>query len=86
MIAKAPIEPNGRCVVHRYGTAWALGTGLRVGLKPGEYRVTGAGDLNGVAALQLEGAYLCPAEICHEVRWQQADDRPAPSAVSVERV
>ena len=76
MIARAPIDPNERCVVTRYERGWALGTGLPVGLKPGAYRITGEGDVNGIAFLQLNGTYICPADICGQASRQQSDRRP----------
>ncbi len=48
MIAKATVDGNDRCTVNRYSPAWAIGTGLRVGLEPGEYRITGQHVVNGV--------------------------------------
>jgi hypothetical protein len=64
MIAKATVDGNIRCRVIRYSRVWAIGTGLRVGLKPGEYQITGEHLVNGVPFVQLDGAYHCPADIC----------------------
>jgi hypothetical protein len=41
----------------RYTHAWQVGTGLRVSLAPGKYRVTGEEKLNGVVLIRLEGVY-----------------------------
>ena len=41
----------------RYTHAWEVGTGLKVSLAPGKYRVTGEEKLNGVVFFHLEGGY-----------------------------
>ncbi len=66
MIMKATVDENDRCTVNRYSRAWAIGTGLRLGLEPGEYRITGQHLVNGVPFVQLDGAYHCPADICDQ--------------------
>ena len=86
MIPMAPIEGMRCCTLKDYRNAWAVGTGLQVGLKPGRYRITGEGTVNGVPLLHLDGAYRCPAGFCEEVRWQQADWRPASSGATYQRV
>ena len=45
------------CVLRHYTPAWAMGTGLRVSLPPGKYRVTGEQRVNGVRFICLEDAY-----------------------------
>jgi hypothetical protein len=64
MIAKATVDGNDRCTVKHNSPAWAIGTGLRVGLEPGEYRITGQHVVNGVPFVELDGAYHGPADIC----------------------
>ena len=64
MIATLPITADRPCHVRHYINAWTLGTGLQVSLKPGEYRITGAGSIDGVAFLQLDGACRCAADAC----------------------
>ena len=66
MIAKAFVDGNHRCKVKRSSPAWAIGSGLRVGLEPGEYRITGQHVVNGVPFVELDGAYHCPADICDQ--------------------
>ncbi len=55
---------GSHCRIRERTTAWALGTGLQVGLEPGEYRVTDVADLDGVTFLRLDDRYHCPAEAC----------------------
>ncbi len=64
MIAKAFVDRNDRCTVKRCSPAWAIGTGLRVGLEPGEYRITGQHVVNGVPFVELDEAYHGPVDIC----------------------
>ena len=64
MIEKATVDGNDRCTLHRYRRAWEIGTGLPVGLEPGEYRITGQHIVNGVPFVELDGAYHGPADIC----------------------
>ncbi len=45
------------CTFQHYTRAWEVGTGLRVSLAPGRYRITGEEQLNGVRYFRLEGAY-----------------------------
>lgn len=71
MIASASIEPFRYCQVKHYVTAWVIGTGLPVGLKPGEYRITESSNINGALFLQLDGVFRCPAEACEQICWQQ---------------
>ncbi len=40
-----------------YTHAWQVGTGLKVSLAPGKYRVTGEEKLNGVVFFRLKGGY-----------------------------
>ena len=79
MIAIAQTEVYGRCTIRYYVSAWAVGTGLQVSLEPGEYRVTGEGDVNGVSFLHLDGAYHCPADLCDKTRKQEANSIPSPT-------
>lgn len=60
-----------RCTVRQYSPAWALGTGLRVALNPGEYQVTGTGTVHGMPFLYLDDAYHSPADVCEENNEQQ---------------
>lgn len=45
------------CTIDHYAPAWALGTGLRVGLPPGKYKVTGEDRINGRFYLRIEDKY-----------------------------
>ena len=50
-----------RCYIHRYTPAWALGTGLRVTLRPGVYLVTGKERTDGRLYFHLSGRYRVDA-------------------------
>ena len=45
------------CSFRQYTPAWAIGTGLRVSLAPGKYRVTHEEVRSGVRYLCLDDAY-----------------------------
>ena len=75
MIAKAFVDRNDRCTVKRCSPAWAIGTGLRVGLEPGEYRITGQPVVNGVPFVELDGAYHRPSGICDINGKQEPSDQ-----------
>jgi hypothetical protein len=75
MIARATVDGNDRCTVNRYSRAWAIGTGLSVGLKPGAYRITGQHLVNGVPFVQLDGDYHCPADICDQNGMREPSDQ-----------
>ena len=45
------------CRFEQYTPAWARGTGLRVSLNPGVYRITGEEELNGVLYFWLNDLY-----------------------------
>jgi len=51
----API--TRRCRLKQYSPAWALGTGLRTALAPGEYEVTGEDQVGGRLYLRLANSY-----------------------------
>lgn len=57
MIATAPRH----CTIERYTPAWALGTGLRVGIAPGKYQVTGKDRINGRLYLRIVDRYRIAA-------------------------
>ena len=48
-------------IFQRYTHAWQLGTGLKVSLAPGKYRVTGEEKLNGVLFFRLLEGYRIDA-------------------------
>ena len=52
---------NEYCTVERYTPAWALGTGLRVALAPGHYRVTGRDHVHGRRYFRLANAFRIDA-------------------------
>ncbi len=54
-------EADRFCTFQRYAYVWQLGTGLKVSLTPGNYRVTGEEKLNGVVFFHLEGGYRIDA-------------------------
>jgi len=49
------------CTFRRYTHAWEVGTGLRVSLAPGRYRVTGEDQLQGVEYICLDETYRIEA-------------------------
>ena len=52
------IAPIARyCTIDRYTPVWALGTGLKVALAPGDYQVTGKDRVNGTLYYRLANAY-----------------------------
>ena len=57
MIAPIWTKLEGSCTFERHVPAWAFGTGLRVALAPGEYRITGQDEVNGVIYLRLDDSY-----------------------------
>ncbi len=71
MIAKGFVDGNDRYTVKRHSPAWAIGTGLRVGLEPGEYRITGQHVVNGVPFVELDGAYRGPADTMTRDVWSE---------------
>jgi hypothetical protein len=54
-------EADRFCTFQRYTNAWQVGTGLKVSLAPGKYRVTGEEKLDGVVFFRLEGVYRIDA-------------------------
>lgn len=56
-------RPNSAryCTFQQYTLAWEVGTGLRVALKPGRYRITGEERLNGIQFFRLEERYRIEA-------------------------
>ncbi len=65
-------KTDQKCTIGRNGTGWAIGTGLRVGLLPGTYRVTGRRVAGGVRFVQLDERFLSRANQCDEFREQSA--------------
>lgn len=49
------------CTFQQYTLAWEVGTGLRVALKPGSYRITGEEQLNGIHFVRLDERYRIEA-------------------------
>ena len=78
MIATAPLQRSRVCTVKRFGAAWAVGTGLPVGIEQGEYRITGEVTVDGASYMNLDGTYHCPVSVCEEVAWR-TDDGHAPA-------
>ena len=54
-------EADRFCTFQRYTHAWQVGTGLKVSLAPGKYRVTGEETVNGLVFIQLDGGYRIDA-------------------------
>ncbi len=56
-------RPNSErlCTFQEYTLAWEVGTGLRVSLAPGDYRVTGEEESNGRHYLRLNDVYRIDA-------------------------
>ena len=53
----AKSEADHFITLQRYTHVWEVGTGLKVSLAPGKYRVTGEEKLNGVVFFRLKGGY-----------------------------
>lgn len=64
MIQNSSSEIEQTCIIQRYSPAWALGTGLRVSLPAGEYRITGENFVQGVRYFRLEGIYRIDSCLC----------------------
>lgn len=64
MIQNSSCEIKQTCIIQRYSPAWALGTGLRVSLPAGEYRITGKDSVQGVHYFRLEGIYRIDSCLC----------------------
>ena len=60
-MSAANSEAERFCTFQRYTHAWEVGTGLKVSLAPGKYRVTGEEKLNGVLFFRLDGVYRIDA-------------------------
>jgi hypothetical protein len=54
-------EADRFCTFLCYTHAWQVGTGLKISLAPGKYRVTSEEKLNGVLFISLEGGYRIDA-------------------------
>jgi len=54
-------EADRFCTFQRYTQAWQVGTGLKVSLAPGKYRVTGEETVNGLVFIHLDGGYRIDA-------------------------
>ncbi len=61
MLAAGP-KREQFCTFHDYTPAWEVGTGLKVSLAPGRYRITGEERLNGIQFLRLEETYRIHAD------------------------
>ena len=59
MISMSATRPESEriCIFQHYTRAWEMGTGLRVSLAPGEYRITGEENLDGVRYFRLDETY-----------------------------
>jgi len=60
MIQAAADSPQ-TCITRYYTKAWAIGTGLRISLPPGQYVVTGEELFEGSVYLQLNDRYRVEA-------------------------
>ena len=49
------------CVFDRYIHGWQVGTGIRVSLAPGKYRITAEEQIDGKLFLKLENSYRIDA-------------------------
>ena len=54
-------ESEHFCTFRHYTLAWEVGTGLQVSLAPGEYRVTGEEQFNGIRYFRLNDAFRIDA-------------------------
>lgn len=53
------------CILDRYIHGWQIGTGIRVSLAPGKYRITAEEQIDGRLFLKLENFYrIDAAEVC----------------------
>ena len=59
MTTMSPARPGSQriCIFRQYTPAWEIGTGLRVSLSPGKYRVTLEEFHNGVRYFCLDETY-----------------------------
>ena len=59
MIAMSATRPESEklCIFRHYTPAWEMGTGLRISLAPGEYRITGEENRNGIRYFRLNETY-----------------------------
>ena len=60
MTATGP-KSDRHCTFQQYTQVWEVGTGLRVSLAPGVYRITGEECFNGIQYLRLEETYRIDA-------------------------
>ena len=56
-MSAANTDSEQHCTVRRYTPAWEVGTGLRVSLAPGRYRITGREHLAGVEYYALDNVF-----------------------------
>ena len=56
-MSAANSETTRFCTFEHYTRAWEVGTGLRISLAPGRYRITGEEQFSGIRYYRLEGAY-----------------------------
>jgi len=66
--------PRGQrtCVTTYYVQGWALGTGLRVSLPPGEYVITGEETFHGARFFRLDNKYRVAARDVKEEQPQES--------------
>ena len=57
----AKSEADHFITLQRYTHVWEVGTGLKVSLAPGKYRVTGEETVNGLVFIHLDGGYRIDA-------------------------
>ena len=50
------------CEFHHYIYGWKVGTGIRVSLAPGKYRITAEEQIDGRMFLKLDNSYRIDAE------------------------
>ena len=57
LMSSARSDPRQYCTLERYVHVWMVGTGLRISLAPGRYRITAEEQIDGKRYLQLENIY-----------------------------
>ena len=60
-MSSARSDSRQYCTFERYVHVWMVGTGLRISLAPGRYRITAEEQIDGKSYLQLEETYRIAA-------------------------
>ncbi len=61
MSTDSRLRQGSTCTIEGYAKAWCLGTGLPIGLAPGQYQITGQDCVNGTVYFRLDNAYRIEA-------------------------